>query len=110
MVTATTTTGTSRLGSQDPGLQSPAERQGSGGPSGLQNRQACAAHRLEGSIPSPLRNGLLKATVPRSGARERIVHGPEGLDPDDEAITNREQLREAICNWHIAAVRQGRSG
>src|SRR3989440_4677280 len=32
-----------------------AERQGSGGPSGLQNRQGGAAPRLEGSIPSPLR-------------------------------------------------------
>src|SRR5436190_4667718 len=31
------------------------ERQGSGGPSGLQNRQARVAHGLEGSIPSPLR-------------------------------------------------------
>src|SRR5437588_8315262 len=34
-----------------------AERQGSGGPSGLQNRQGGAAPRLEGSIPSPLRTG-----------------------------------------------------
>jgi len=31
------------------------ERQGSGGPSGLQNRQGVVARRLEGSIPSPLR-------------------------------------------------------
>src|SRR3954452_12745262 len=36
-------------------LASPAERQVSGGPSGLQNRQAGAALRLDGSIPSPLR-------------------------------------------------------
>src|SRR4051812_47106744 len=38
------------------------ERQGSGGPSGLQNRQARATHGLEGSIPSPLR---LVADAPR---------------------------------------------
>src|SRR3712207_5442117 len=31
------------------------ERQGSGGPSGLQNRQGGAAPRLDGSIPSALR-------------------------------------------------------
>jgi hypothetical protein len=37
------------------GVSSAAERQGSGGPSGLQNRQGGAAPRLEGSIPSPLR-------------------------------------------------------
>src|SRR5436190_4400701 len=36
-------------------LASAPERQGSGGPSGLQNRQAGAALRLDGSIPSPLR-------------------------------------------------------
>ena len=39
-------------------LRSPAERHGPGGPSGLQNRQAVVARRLEGSIPSPLRLAL----------------------------------------------------
>src|SRR4051794_4450446 len=34
-----------------------AERHGPGGPSGLQSRQAVAAPRLDGSIPSPLRHG-----------------------------------------------------
>jgi hypothetical protein len=37
------------------GVVSLLERQGSGGPSGLQNQQAVAAPRLDGSIPSPLR-------------------------------------------------------
>ena len=36
-------------------LRCAAERHGPGGPSGLQNRQAVVARRLEGSIPSPLR-------------------------------------------------------
>src|SRR5436190_15419546 len=41
-------------------LASAPERQGSGGPSGLQNRQAGAALRLDGSIPSPLRKRNLR--------------------------------------------------
>src|SRR3954447_24738478 len=39
-------------------LGSRTERHGPGGPSGLQNRQAVVARRLEGSIPSPLRSAL----------------------------------------------------
>ena len=66
------------------GLASRAEWHGPGGPSGLQNRQAVVARRLEGSIPSPLRfkesllslafragdSGLLRSgRLPLEGAR-----------------------------------------
>src|SRR3954470_5113287 len=57
-------------------LASAAERQGSGGPSGLQNRQAGAALRLDGSIPSPLRpsadKGVLEPQTRPLGPREDL--------------------------------------
>src|SRR3954454_5478222 len=57
-------------------LASASERQGSGGPSGLQNRQAGAALRLDGSIPSPLRpsadKGVLEPQTRPLGPREDL--------------------------------------
>jgi hypothetical protein len=70
-----------RAGSRTPfGLSEPAarrrlaccaERHGPGGSSGLQNRQAVVARRLEGSIPSPLRfrESLLSPPFRAGGSR-----------------------------------------
>src|SRR5688572_10955378 len=58
-----------------------AERQGSGGPSGLQNRQGVATRRLDGSIPSPLRApdlAWIRASLnAKSWGRSLSVQGQE---------------------------------
>jgi hypothetical protein len=67
------------------------ERQGSGGPSGLQNRQALAAPGLEGSIPSPLRGPVLQECDAAWPLWARAGDGtPEGhlvrFDEDGELV------------------------
>src|SRR3954453_19375812 len=57
-------------------VASGSERHGSGGPSGLQNRQGVAAPRLEGSIPSPLRRAQSGAGVALFRGRDARTIGP----------------------------------
>ena len=65
-----------------------AERQGSGGPSGLQNRQGVATPRLDGSIPSPLR---ARVSASKAGSRpHRTRFAIEPLAPLSPAVTRSQ--------------------
>ena len=96
----------------------PAERQGPGGPSGLQNRQAVVARRLEGSIPSPLRLGRLDrsgrlkppaALLPPIGFGYLffffffVTRGPsqkENQETPPGEPTKREDIASTNCSLH----------
>ena len=70
-----------RVAPSDARLGSEPERQGPGGPSGLQNRQGVVARRLEGSIPSPLRRAQRPAIGAFSDCRTSWAgHGAFGAN------------------------------
>jgi len=74
------------------------ERQGSGGPSGLQNRQAGAALRLDGSIPSPLRR--------QKPCTSRTSHDPPPSGPQLTPSPRSEGWARAGAPHDRAAVAQ----